>query len=498
MSCRACDTRAPWPGSGPVIAERSSAAARKAAATGDVADVAAGQLELPGEEVEVDVVAGGAVVRQVALPQPAPVRLVGQREVDDDVEPAHERLVDVAAQVRRQDGQRRRTSPCAAAGRRPRCWRTGRARRCTSERLPKRASASSKSSTPLTRSASAKMRSRFFSVSPMYLSTTVDEVDDVEVEAEVAGDDLGGHRLAGAGVAGEERGDARGRGRRRAHAATRRAPARGGGRDAASSRSCGSVPVGQHEVVPADARARCAGPGARGRRRSAGGRRARRSSTVTGGRPSSAASVRRAAAARADCGAAGRPVLAASTAAVEVACAGSPSAESPTSRRVALASLRVGSARRRAAARRGAPGRVPRSRARRAAAARAALGARATAPESALGQRRRPARRRAPRRAAGPRARRAAADGDGRRRPHEPAAGRRQQRVEPPAARSGVDGDSEAAPREPVGSRRYASSPSARSARGHGAVRRLARGGGDDDERVEQRVRRVVAERSGR
>ncbi len=43
----------------------------------------------------------------------------------------------------------------------------------TSERLPNRASASSNSRTPFTPSASEKIRSRFFSVSPTYLSTTV-------------------------------------------------------------------------------------------------------------------------------------------------------------------------------------------------------------------------------------------------------------------------------------------------------------------------------------
>ena len=43
----------------------------------------------------------------------------------------------------------------------------------TSLRLPKIASASSKNSTAFTPPASAKIRSRFFSVSPTYLSTTV-------------------------------------------------------------------------------------------------------------------------------------------------------------------------------------------------------------------------------------------------------------------------------------------------------------------------------------
>ncbi len=75
----------------------------------------------------------------------------------------------------------------------------------TSERLPNSASASSKNSIAFAVSAAAKMRSRFFSVSPMYLLTTVAQVDLVEVEAELAGDDLGGHRLAGARATGEQR-----------------------------------------------------------------------------------------------------------------------------------------------------------------------------------------------------------------------------------------------------------------------------------------------------
>ena len=42
----------------------------------------------------------------------------------------------------------------------------------------------------------------------MYLLTTLARVDLVEIESELVGDDLGGHRLAGAGRAGEQRVDA--------------------------------------------------------------------------------------------------------------------------------------------------------------------------------------------------------------------------------------------------------------------------------------------------
>ena len=130
------------------------------------------------------------------------------------------------------------------------------------------------------------------------------EVDHVEVEAEVAGDDLGRHRLAGAGVAGEQRGEPAAL-RRAAAQPHRRGRRRGGGRAATSSRSWPATLVGQDEVVPADRAARCAGPAARGRRRSARARRpqVRRRDA----RPSAAACWRAARRARTTCsGRAGR------------------------------------------------------------------------------------------------------------------------------------------------------------------------------------------------
>ena len=92
----------------------------------------------------------------------------------------------------------RRTAPSAAAGTRPRRSRSGRARRETSERLPNSASASSKKQDAVHPVGLGEDASRFFSVSPMYLSTTRREVDRVQVEPEIAGHDLGRHRLAGA------------------------------------------------------------------------------------------------------------------------------------------------------------------------------------------------------------------------------------------------------------------------------------------------------------
>lgn len=70
---------------------------------GDVADVAARQLERAGQEVEVDVGGAGDAGAQVGGPQAAAVVVFGQGEVDDGVEAAGEGLVGVGAQVGGQD-----------------------------------------------------------------------------------------------------------------------------------------------------------------------------------------------------------------------------------------------------------------------------------------------------------------------------------------------------------------------------------------------------------
>ena len=44
----------------------------------------------------------GVVAGQIAVPDPQPVALVGQRELDGEVQPPHERVVHVAAEVGRQ------------------------------------------------------------------------------------------------------------------------------------------------------------------------------------------------------------------------------------------------------------------------------------------------------------------------------------------------------------------------------------------------------------
>src|SRR5205823_7637942 len=66
---------------------------------GDVADVAAGQPEGMGEEVEVDVVLLRQLRAQVLLPEAPAVLVLRHREVDDGVEAAGEGLVDVGPQV---------------------------------------------------------------------------------------------------------------------------------------------------------------------------------------------------------------------------------------------------------------------------------------------------------------------------------------------------------------------------------------------------------------
>src|SRR5690606_39630437 len=69
------------------------------------ADGAAGQLEGGGAEVEVEPVGARQRGGEAAVPQPGPLRDVRQREVDDDVEAAGERVVDVRPEVGREHGE---------------------------------------------------------------------------------------------------------------------------------------------------------------------------------------------------------------------------------------------------------------------------------------------------------------------------------------------------------------------------------------------------------
>src|SRR4051794_31889164 len=61
----------------------------------DRADVAAGELEGLGAEVEVDVWCARRAASEAEIPQPPPAVRVRRLEVDDRVEPARERVVDV-------------------------------------------------------------------------------------------------------------------------------------------------------------------------------------------------------------------------------------------------------------------------------------------------------------------------------------------------------------------------------------------------------------------
>src|SRR5215210_1386625 len=70
---------------------------------GDVTDRAAGQLELPGEEGNVDVRVERRRVGQEQLPDPLAVVGLREGEVDHEVEPPEERLVEVLPEVGRED-----------------------------------------------------------------------------------------------------------------------------------------------------------------------------------------------------------------------------------------------------------------------------------------------------------------------------------------------------------------------------------------------------------
>ena len=70
--------------------------------------------------------------------------------------------------------------------------------------MPNSASASSKKRIAFEPWAASKIRPRFFSVSPTYLRHDRRQVDLEDVQAEVVGQHLGGHRLAGPGLAREQ------------------------------------------------------------------------------------------------------------------------------------------------------------------------------------------------------------------------------------------------------------------------------------------------------
>ena len=200
-----------------------------------------------------------------------PVLLLRQGEVDDRVEPADERLVDVRAQVRREDRQAvERLHPLEQVG-------------DLDVRVP---IARVLDLAPLAEERVGLVEQQD-AVDPVGLGEDAVEVllgladvlvddgrqvDDVQVEAEVAREHLRGHRLAGARIAREERGDARGAGCCRRPSPTPRSPCRGGGRGRSAR---GSAPrlrrAGRGR--PSSRPARCAARAAPGRPRSGRARR---------------------------------------------------------------------------------------------------------------------------------------------------------------------------------------------------------------------------------
>ena len=152
-----------------------AAAARKAAARTMLRMLPPVSWNSRASAVEVDVrVARRARPGGRRSQMRAALGLVGEGELDDEVQPADEGLVQVPAQVGGQDGQPVVLPPSAAAGRRSRCWRSGRGRpaprsACRRARRPRR-----RTGWRWRLGGRGKIRSRFFSVSPMYLLTTAE------------------------------------------------------------------------------------------------------------------------------------------------------------------------------------------------------------------------------------------------------------------------------------------------------------------------------------
>ncbi len=169
----------------------------------DVPDVAAGEAELAGEEVEVQLALARDPVREVAHPEPEAVLLLGQREVHDRVQPPGERLVHVGAQVGGQDGDAvEALHPLEQVG-----------------HLDVGVPVARVLDLGALAEQGVGLVEQQHAVDPVGLGedavqvllgladVLVDdgrEVDHVQVQPEVAGEDLGRHRLAGAGIAGEQ------------------------------------------------------------------------------------------------------------------------------------------------------------------------------------------------------------------------------------------------------------------------------------------------------
>ena len=217
---------------------------------GGRADAAAGEFERPAEEVEVDVVGATHVGAEAAVPQPRALRGIRHREVDDDVEPARERLVDVRPQVRREDREPveglhalQQVGALDVGVAVVRVLHLG-------ALAEDRVGLVEEQHGVRARRGSEDALEVLLGLADVLVDDRR-EVDDVEVEAELAGDDLGGHRLAGARVAREQRDDAVPATAARAHApvAEHLLAVPGPQLDLAQR---AQRPGRQHEVVPAD------------------------------------------------------------------------------------------------------------------------------------------------------------------------------------------------------------------------------------------------------
>ena len=185
---------------------RPVAGGRERGPQGGVADGAAGQLEALGEERGVDV-AERRRRRQVGLPDRLALGLGGERELDAEVDAAEERVVDVALEVGRQHDQPVvRLQPLQQV----RHLDVGVAVVGVLD-----LGALAEQGVGLVEEehdvAGAGGVEHLLEVLLGLADVLADHRRQVElehVEAEVAGDDLGGQRLAGAGGAGEQRHEA--------------------------------------------------------------------------------------------------------------------------------------------------------------------------------------------------------------------------------------------------------------------------------------------------
>ena len=144
--------------------------------------------------------------------------------------------------------------PSAGAGRQPPGWRSGRGSptprsACRTAHRPRRRTGSRSS-----RRRRVKIRSRFFSVSPMYFDTDAGQVDAEHLETQLGAEHLRGHRLARPRLSGEQHLQPLGAGDASPHSPIRRARDRGGGgrrRSTAGRRAGGRAARGRSIHSPA-------------------------------------------------------------------------------------------------------------------------------------------------------------------------------------------------------------------------------------------------------